>query len=74
MPLWLSSSSASRQKSKFFSLGIFVGYTAWLSTELLIRTVADVIAKIAEEWKEWGQFLNKNEVTTATKSRSWSLW
>ena len=61
-------------KVEIFSLGIFFGYAAWLSPELLIRTVADVIAKIAEEWKEWGQFLNKNEVTTATKSRSWSLW
>ena len=38
-----------------FSLGISIGYATWLSPELLIRMVADVIAKIAEEQKEWGQ-------------------
>ena len=43
-------------KVEIFSLGISVGYAAWLSPELLIHTVADVIAKIAEEWKEWAQY------------------
>ena len=42
-------------KVEIFSLGISVGYATWLSPELLIRMVADVIAKIAEEQKEWGQ-------------------
>ena len=42
-------------KVEIFSLGISVGYATWLSPELLIRMVADVIAKIAEEQEEWGQ-------------------
>ena len=39
-----------------FSLRISVGYAAGLSTEILIRTVADVITKISEERKEWDQY------------------
>ena len=42
-------------KLKIFSLGISVNYATGLSAKLLIRTVADVIAKIAEERKEWDQ-------------------
>ena len=41
-------------KFKIFSLRISVGYAAGLSAKLLIRTVADVISKIAEERQKKG--------------------